>query len=211
MISKLQKLYVELRKISNEPWYFSHLEMWNYRFVKRILIQFINQNPMKMKNKIFAVAILAMGFSAKSFAQSSDVATATATLVTPISISKTVDMNFGTVASSATAGSVVLGTDNVATPAGGVSIPGGSPTAAKFTVSGEGTSSFTISLPTSIILAAGANNLTVNNFTSNPSGTGALVAGTADVAVGATLVVPANTPAGVYTNSTDLTVTVNYN
>jgi hypothetical protein len=166
---------------------------------------------MKMKNKIFAFAILAMGFSAQSFAQSSATANATATLVTPISISKSVDMDFGTVAASATAGTVVLDVNSTVSPTGGVSLPGGTPTAAQFDVSGEGTSSFSISLPTSIILTSGLNNLTVNGFTSTPNGTGTLTAGAAVVKVGATLAVPANQPAGTYTNTNDLTVTVNYN
>lgn len=164
-----------------------------------------------MKNKVLALAILAMGFSAKSFAQSNATATATATLVTPIAITKTVDMDFGTVAASATAGTVVLGTDNVATPSGGVSLPGGTPAAAQFSVTGEGTSTFSIQLPSSVSLSNGTDNLTVDNFVSTPATSGTLTAGAATVKVGATLNVPANAPAGTYTNSTDLTVTVNYN
>lgn len=164
-----------------------------------------------MKNKIFTLAILMTGFSAASFAQSSATATATATLVTPIAISKTVDMNFGTVAASATSGTVVLGTDNSVSPTGGVTLPGGTPTAAQFSVTGEGTSSFSISLPASITLVSGSDNLTVDGFSSTPETTGALTAGAATVKVGATLNVPANAPSGTYTNTTDLTVTVNYN
>lgn len=164
-----------------------------------------------MKNKIFALAALMMGFSAASYAQSSATATATATLVTPIAISKSVDMDFGTVAASSTAGTVVLGTDDVATPSGGVSLPGGTPTAAQFSVTGEGTSTFSISLPSSITLASGTDELIVDAFGSVPATTGTLTAGAATVKVGATLNVPANAPAGTYTNTTDLTVTVNYN
>lgn len=164
-----------------------------------------------MKNKFIALVTLVMGISAASMAQSEATATATATLVTPIAISKTVDMNFGTVAASSTAGTVVLGADDVATPSGGVSLPGGTPTAAQFSVTGEGTSTFSITLPSSITLVSGTNNLTVDNFVSTPSATGTLAAGAATVKVGATLNVPASAPAGTYTNTTDLTVTVNYN
>jgi hypothetical protein len=164
-----------------------------------------------MKNKISALVTLMMGFSAVSFAQSSATANATATLVTPIAISKTVDMDFGTVAASATSGTVVLATDNSLSSTGGVSLPGGTSTAAQFDVTGEGTSTFSISLPSSITLASGTDNLTVDNFVSTPATTGTLTSGAATVKVGATLNVPANAPAGTYTNSTDLTVTVNYN
>lgn len=163
-----------------------------------------------MKNKIFTLAILAMGFSASAFAQSDATATATATLITPISISKTVDMDFGTIAASATAGTVVLATDDTRTVTGGATYSGTS-TAAQFAVTGEGTRTFSISLPSSITLTDGTNNLTVDNFTSNPSATGTLAAGSATVKVGATLNVPANAAASTYTNTTDLTVTVNYN
>jgi hypothetical protein len=152
-----------------------------------------------------------MGCSVSSFGQSSATATATATLITPISISGTADMDFGTVAASATSGTVLLGTDNSATPSGGVTLPGGTPTAAQFAVTGEGTSTFTVSLPASVTLVSGTDNLTVDNFVSTPSGTGTLTAGAATIIVGATLNVPANAPSGTYTNTTDLTVTVNYN
>jgi hypothetical protein len=66
-------------------------------------------------------------------------------------------------------------------------------------------------LPSSITLTSGTDNLTVDNFVSTPATTGTLTSGAATVNVGATLNVPANAPAGTYTNSTDLTVTVNYN
>lgn len=167
---------------------------------------------MKTTNKIMGLVLVALGASATASAQSDATASATATLITPISISKTVDMDFGSVAASATAGTVVLGTDGVATPSGGVTLPGGTPAAAEFSVTGEGTSTFDITLPSSITLSdGGTNTLTVDSFTSNPATTGTLTAGAATVKVGATLNVPANTPAGTYTNTTDLTVTVNYN
>ena len=54
--------------------------------------------------------------------------------------------------------------------------------------------------------------MTVDNFVSNPSGTGLLSAsGSQTVNVGATLNVAANQVAGTYENTTDLKVTVNYN
>ena len=53
--------------------------------------------------------------------------------------------------------------------------------------------------------------MTVNAFVSNPSGTGALTAGSQTLQVGGTLIVGAAQAAGTYTNTTDMTVTVNYN
>ncbi|MEI8007780.1 MAG: hypothetical protein WCI48_16350, partial [Bacteroidota bacterium] len=61
---------------------------------------------MKAQIRITALAILLIGMSISTFAQVSATATASATIVTPIAIAKTVDMNFGNVAVSATAGTV---------------------------------------------------------------------------------------------------------
>jgi len=54
--------------------------------------------------------------------------------------------------------------------------------------------------------------MTVNAFTSNPSGTGTLSSGgTQTLNVGATLNVAAAQTAGTYTNATGVAVSVNYN
>jgi len=53
--------------------------------------------------------------------------------------------------------------------------------------------------------------MTIDAFTSNPSGTGALTAGSQVLTVGATLNVGANQVTGAYTNATGFDVTVNYN
>jgi hypothetical protein len=174
-----------------------------------------------MKNillKILGVFLFTALAVTTSFAQASATANATATIITPIGISKTIDMNFGTVAVSATiAGTVILATDGSRTTggAGGVTLPSfddGSPTAAEFAVTGEGTYTYAITLPASITLDDGASHsMTVDTFTSNPSGTGALTAGAQTLLVGATLNVSAGQAAGTYSNTTDLTVTVNYN
>jgi hypothetical protein len=171
----------------------------------------------KMKNqtKFFALAIVMLAFTASTFAQVTASATATATVVTPIGISKTVDMNFGNVAASVAAGTVVLATDGSRTATGGVTIPTsgvGTAAAASFTVTGQGTYTFVITLPsTDYTITDGTHNMIVNTFTSNPSGTGTLVAGSKTLLVGATLNVGISQAAGVYTNGVGFDVTVNYN
>jgi hypothetical protein len=52
--------------------------------------------------------------------------------------------------------------------------------------------------------------MVANAFISNPSGTGQLVSGAQNIAVGATLTVAAGQVAGIYTSSA-FPVTVNYN
>ena len=170
---------------------------------------------MKKLNKLFFAAIAALAFSLSAEAQSTATATATATVVTPIAITKNTDMNFGNLSvQAATGGTVVLAPSGTRTRTAGVTLPAvaGTVTAATFTVTGSGTYTYAITLPTSATLthSGGVETMTATSFTSTPSGTGALVGGTQDIAVGATLTVAANQLAGVYT-STNFEVTVNYN
>lgn len=169
---------------------------------------------MKKRNRLFFVSLLiAIAFNAG--AQATANATATATILTAISITKTVDMNFGNIAvQSASAGTVILTPAGVRSTTGGVSLPatGGTVTAATFTVGGEGTYVYSITLPTTPhTILSGANNMTVTAFLSNPSGTGTLTAGAQTITVGATLNVAAAQVKGVYVSEGGFNVTVNYN
>lgn len=165
--------------------------------------------------KVIAMAILMTGFISASFAQATATATATATVVTPISISKNTDMSFGNLAvQAATGGTVVLAPAGTRTRTSGVTLPAttGTVTAASFTVNGNGSYTYAITLPTTVTLthSGGVETMAASSFTSNPSGTGALSSGTQDIAVGATLTVAAAQLAGVYTSG-NFNVTVNYN
>ena len=166
--------------------------------------------------KFFAVAILFSGVSVISSAQVTATATASSTIVTPIGITKTVDMNFGNVAiNSTTAGTVVLAPAGTRTSTGGVTLPAtaGTVAAAEFNVTGANNYTFSITLPsTSHEIKSGSNTMSVTGFTSTPTPTGALSAtGSATVKVGATLNVSAGQAAGTYTSVTPFEVTVNYN
>jgi hypothetical protein len=169
-----------------------------------------------MKKLSALVALVAL-FVAASFTANAQVtasASTAANIVGPIAISKTVDMNFGNLAVSPTvAGTVVLAPNSSRTQTGGVVLPviTGTVTAATFAVSGEAGTTYSITLPGSITLFSGANMMTVNNFTSTPTPTGSLATGTENVNVGATLNVAAGQASGLYTNASDLIVTVNYN
>jgi len=168
-------------------------------------------------SKVLATAAIAIAFSNSSFAQATATASASATIITPITIVKNVDMNFGNVAVSASlAGTVVLVPAGTRTTggAGGVTLPSttGTVAGADFTVSGQGSYTYAITLPTTVNITSGSNTMTVNTFTSSPATTGTLsTGGTQDLKVGATLNVSAAQAAGTYTNSTAVPVTVNYN
>ena len=167
------------------------------------------------RTKMLFVALFAMAcWATTASAQETASATATATIVTPIAITKDVDMNFGNVAvQSTTGGTVVLTPAGTRTATGGVTLPatGGTVTAASFTVTGTSGYTYSITLPTTALtIANGANTMTVTNFTSDPSGTGTLTGGTEVLNVGATLNVSAAQPAGTYVSATPFDVTVNY-
>ena len=166
--------------------------------------------------KLLSLAIVVFAFTANTFAQVTASATGTAEIITPIAITKTIDMNFGNVAVSTALGTVVLDPASTRTRTGGVTLPavGGTVTAASFDITGAGTSTFSITLPSTdytITRLTGTETMLVNTFTSTPSGTGTLVAGALTLTVGATLNVAGSQVAGTYTNATGFDVTVNYN
>ena len=179
-----------------------------------------------MKN-LLLVAIAIFGFSAVSFAQPTNTATASANIVTVLTINKIVggDMNFGNIfAHSTDAGSVVL-PPNGGRTLNSVTAPAntGTVSAAKFLITGTGGSLFTLTLPadnTVKVSKSGAPDMNVNTFTSDVTGSttegnqsATLEAdGGQEVHIGATLSVASSatqTP-GQYV-STPFTVTVAYN
>jgi len=169
---------------------------------------------MKQMTKFFTLAIVMLAFTVSTFAQAT--ATATATIVTPIAIANTVDMNFGNVAAGAALGTVVLTPAGARSVTGGVTLPAiaGTVTAASFDVTGQANFTYAITLPAAAttIDDGGGNTMTVTTFTSNPNSTGTLSAGGAEtLTVGATLNVGATQVAGTYVSATPFTVTVNYN
>ncbi len=170
-----------------------------------------------MKKLSIIISIIAL-FTITSVTVNAQVtanATATGTIVTPIAITNSGDMNFGNVAVSATGGTVVLAPAGTRTITGGVTLPAvpGTVTAAHFEIEGTANYTYSITLPsTATTVTSGANTMTVDAFTSNPGTTGTLsAAGKQTVDVGATLNVSALQAAGTYVSGTPFDVTVNYN
>ena len=167
--------------------------------------------------KLFIVSLLIAVFTTNTFAQDAATATASATIIAPITIANAVDMNFGNVAIQAgTAGTVVIAPEGTRTSTAGVTLPSttGTLTQASFTVGGEGVYTYTITIPSTdytITDPVSAATMIVNSFTSTPSGTGILAGGAQNLNVGATLNVDAAQIPGIYTNTAGFDVTVNYN
>ncbi len=174
-----------------------------------------------MRTKLFFVlAVVAIALvPTRMFAQSSSAtASGSATIMVPITITKSVDLNFGSMSSGTVAGTCVLSTGAIRTQGGGVTLVSASPTAtnAAFSVGGQGSATYAITLPSSLTVTYGANNMSIDTFTAKAASaasdgtTGTLAAGGTDTfVVGGTLHVDANQAAGTYTANFNVSVAYN--
>ena len=165
---------------------------------------------MKNLSKVLAGALLFVGST--TFAQSTASADASARIVEPLQLTKTADLKFGNIAAGPSAGQVDMSISDVRTATGGVTLiaAGNVSNAAAFDIIGYPDASFTISLPTSLLIASGANDMLVDNFVSSLGATSTLdAAGAGALKVGASLNVGANQAVGLYTGSFDVTVAYN--
>ncbi|MBE0661526.1 MAG: DUF4402 domain-containing protein [Bacteroidales bacterium] len=141
----------------------------------------------------------------------SDQATATAFIITPISIEKIEDLAFGNIIASATIGTVTVDVSNNRTQAGGATFPTvpGTISSAEFTATGFSGAVYSITLPAdgAIKLSGVGPDMELTAFVHNAEEV--LTGGTETFQVGATLNVNADQAAGAYTGVFD--VIVNYN
>jgi spore coat protein U-like protein len=146
-------------------------------------------------------------------------ANASATIINPIAIAKTTDLNFGKLAVGSVGGNVTVSTTNAVTINGAGSTVvqplgnTGNPTAAVFAVSGEASFTYAVTLPAdgTVSISDGASHtMAVSGFTSNPASSGTLSGAGADtLKVGATLAVGNNQTPGTYTGTFSVTVAYN--
>ncbi len=172
---------------------------------------------MKTTLKIFAAILLIAGFSSNLMAQGSTKSNnANAEIKTAIALTKVNPLEFGKLAVTGTAGTVVL------TPAGSPTatnvqlLSGTTRTAASYTSTGLASATYVINIPTSpitIITAGGGTatkEMTVDNFVCSKGATSAFdITGADAFTVGATLNVGTAQDAGTYTGT--FNVTIDYN
>jgi spore coat protein U-like protein len=185
--------------------------------------QHMNKNIAKqhsLKLALIAFALGAATVSGGASAANNATATATGTVVTPVSILKSVDLAFGSFYPSATSGTVDVNTNGARTVSGGVTASGvgGTPAAAKFDVTGQNSATYTIAYATGVTLTGpGApmaltqvSDLTGAGGAATLVATGALSgSGTQSIYIGGSLAVAANQVSGSYTGT--ISATVNYN
>ncbi len=141
--------------------------------------------------------------------------TATATVVTPISIAAANTLRFGSFSTSAAAQTVTINAQTSARTNSGVLLVTSTTGAATFNVTGDGSLTYAITLPSNGTVnittgtQTGPETMAVSSFTSFPATTGTLTAGAQTLSVGATITTVASQVAGAYTGS--FNVSVDYN
>ena len=138
--------------------------------------------------------------------------TANATIIAPITIGAILTLEFGQIVTGAGV-SVVRVTSGGARSlvSGNATLAGGTFRAGTFDIGGEGNATYAITLPAGAATLTGpGTDMTVDTWTSSPSGTGTLSGGGAQtISVGGDLNIGASQATGSYTGT--YTVTVDYN
>jgi hypothetical protein len=174
---------------------------------------------MKKVLVLLTIVVMITGYSTKVMAQATENTAAAAKIVTPLSITETSSLHFGTLAILAgSPGTCVLSTQGIRTQTGGVNLSVQAPTAsnAAYNVSGAINTTYAITLPSTITVTSGAANMTINSLLARTASagvnglTGTLSAsGTDNFTIGGTLNVAAGQVTGVYTGTFDVTVAYN--
>ena len=164
------------------------------------------------------ITIILSGYFVHTFAQAYQSASATATVITPINLTKVSDLDFGNISVNAVAGVVILNPDGTRNTSGGVTLPAtsGNVSASQFNVMGMQGYTYSITLPPSVMInntiGSGNETMIVDNFVSDPPVSGNLGStGTQTLNIGATVHVSANQAKGIYISPTPFDVSVNYN
>jgi len=164
-----------------------------------------------MRNYIFILFISLFGFSVSAQNSASATVNSRATVIDPIKIDKTVDLDFGNVISAYNPGRIILSPDGTRTAFGvqiSNSLPGNvNPAEAVVT---HGNNNYAITLPESFLLYNQENPnqvLRIDQFTVAPQ-EGSIMD---IIKIGGTLNLEANQTSGFYTNSSGFNVTVSYN
>lgn len=170
--------------------------------------------------KLLLLAIVVLGISAVSFGQAptegaftTESGTATATIITPLTVTAGDDLAFGNIAVSANdAGTVTITSAGVITSDGGATIPSipGTQNPASFTITGQANCAISVYLPEDgvVTIGNGTDDMNVNDF-ENSAISALDGSGNGSFTVGATLEVGAGQSTGNYTGEFDVIVIYN--
>lgn len=162
--------------------------------------------------RLFTITLLLGLFSLSgAYAQATAKFTASVTIIEPIEITTTANMNFASI-DAKNGGEVILKPDNTRIARGGVKLDDATGvSAASFEVKGQPGYTYDISLPAGQqILTNGGENIILKDFTTSYDA-GSLAGGVQTIRLGASLEIqPEQTP-GLYRSPYPMEVTVNYN
>ena len=168
--------------------------------------------PLQMKQFITIFVFAVFGLSSNLYAQPTNSAqiNASVTIIKPISISRSADINFGKI-TIAGAGTVVVSTAGTRTQTGGITLlNGGSEAPGLFNVTGQETASYAVTIPTTVVLkksGSATETITADSFTHNAL---ALSGNTDQLKIGATIRLVGSETVGAYVSDL-FAVTVSYN
>jgi len=164
---------------------------------------------MFMKSKVaIASTVLAAALASTSAHAATANADATATILEQVTVTKSADLDFGTIVVGATGGTVDISTAGARTCAAAL-VCSGAVTAAAFDVDGTTGEVVDVTVPANVTLTSGTGP-TATSMTATLSGSDATITldGTDAFTVGGSLAVGANQAAGDYSGT--FTVTVDY-
>lgn len=163
-------------------------------------------------SKLFSAAALVGLVTAPALVEASSVSVdASANIAAALQISKTSDLAFGTIIPSSTsAGSVVIAQGGTRTTNAVTGVPGGTVSAATFTISGEENATYSLTMPTTVALSGPGANMTATLDPSlDPNASQTMGSSDTTLNVGASLAVGQNQTSGAYTGSFNVTVAYN--
>jgi hypothetical protein len=165
-----------------------------------------------MKRLLLIFSLIILSFPNEGMAQATATFTASVTIIQPIGIINTANMNFANV-DAKSGGTVILDPDNTRSSQGGVELTDGNTvSAATFEVTGQAGYTYSITLPNSDqVLTNGTEDIIIKDFTSSLKNEGSLADGSQTLRVGASLDINPNQPPGNYTSPGGFNITVNYN
>jgi len=165
-----------------------------------------------MKRLLLLFSLIILSFTTAGIAQATATFTASVTIIQPIGITTTANMNFANL-DAKSGGAVILSPDNSRMSQGGVELTDGNTvSAATFEVTGQAGYTYSITLPNSDhVLTNGIDDIIIRDFTSSLKDEGSLADGSQTLSVGASLDINPNQTPGNYTSPGGFNITVNYN
>jgi hypothetical protein len=165
-----------------------------------------------MKRQLLIFSLIILSFSTEGMAQATASFTASVTIIQPIGILNTANMNFANV-DARSRGAIILSPDNSRISQGGVELTDGNTvSAATFEVTGQAGYTYSITLPNSEhVLTNGIDDIIIRDFTSSLKDEGSLDSGSQTLRIGASLDINPNQAPGNYTSPAGFNVCVNYN